>query len=433
MSRSIHDIEMRIKHSVKALIATEAFRNWFKDQKASDGDLVILNNSFIYRKPIIKTSKNAQYLGLKVKGGTVSASELFVVKPGDLKSDFKLFSAHSQNLPQLERLDKALEQDVQRIGSFAFVLIGELRDADCTVALNHGSVKSLRYDPQAPQSNVEHADDASKMVVVNQLTDPVAAWKDVEEVLRQEAGDGLSTLESAFAEAFEKLRDEARKHLIVPAPGARKPKDSVTLLSQFHLAASQQRQLYRKALSDYGKGGGGADTHLREAMRIAYNFADDAIKVLELLVSVADLKAVLLWCTIKEHFVVADAFRNLPWTKSRKKPSLERYKEIISGARNRAFHNLLALDRTVEANLEGLHVGARRLTLFPPHGRRKGNVPFDYEDREMIQVLSELTRAPEAMVPLEFWKKNEVVMECFERLLVATEEALWILNSARSA
>lgn len=119
--------------------------------------------------------------------------------------------------------------------------------------------------------------------------------------------------------------------------------------------------------------------------------------------------------------------------KSRKKPSLERYREIISGARNRAFHSLLALDRTVEANLEGVQVGAKRLTLFPPYGRRKSYIHFEYEDREMVQVLSELTRAPEATVPLEFWRKNEVVMERLEALLAATEQALWILNRVRSA
>ena len=112
---------------------------------------------------------------------------------------------------------------------------------------------------------------------------------------------------------------------------------------------------------------------------------------------------------------------------------MERYREIISGARNRAFHNLLALDRTVEVNLQGVQVGAKRLTLFPPYGRPKSRRHFEYEDQEMVQVLSELTRAPEATVPLEFWKKNEVVMERFEALLAATEEALWILNSVRSA
>ncbi|CAM3369207.1 hypothetical protein [Rhodothermus bifroesti] len=426
-------LENKIKRSVKGVLTTEAFKNWFQEQKAHDGDLVILNNSFIYRKPVIKTSKNEQYLCLTVKGGQPSTDELSIVKPGDIDSDFKLFSSKSKNLPDRIPLQEAVQQEVQRIGSLVFVLIGELQDADCEVPLNHSFLKSVKYDPAAQQTHVQDIAGGSKAVVVNQLTDPGAAWKAVEKVVQGQVGHALDSLEVAFADAFEKLREEARKRLILPKPGAKKRKTSATLLSRFRASAEQQRKLYSKALSEYSKGGNGADSYLRDAMRVAYNFADDAIKVLELLVSVADLKAVLLWCTIKEHFEVAEAFRNLPWTKSRKKPSLERYREIISGVRNRAFHNLLALDRTVEANLEGIQVSAKRLTLFPPYARRKSHVHFEYEDREMVQVLSELTRAPEATVPLEFWKKNKVVMERFEQLLEATENALWILNKVKGS
>lgn len=432
MSDTVGALETVIKQSIKGVLGTEAFKNWFQGQNARDGNLVILNNSFIYRKPVIKTSKNEQYLCLTVKGGQPSTGELFIVKPGEINSDFKLFSSKSKNLPELMPLEEAVQQEVQRIGSLVFVLIGELRDADCVVALNHSSLKSLKYDPKVPQAHVQDDVGGSKTVVVNQLTNPEAAWNVVKEVVQEQKGGVLSNLETAFGDAFEKLREEARKHLILPTPGATKPKTSVTLLSQFQTSATEQRRLYNRALTEYRKGGAGADAHLRDAMRIAYNFSDDAIKVLELLVSIADLKAVLLWCTIKEHFDIAEAFRNLPWTKSHKKPSLERYQEIIGGARNRAFHNLLALDRTVEANLEGVQVGAKRLTLFPLYSRRKNFIYFEYEDREMVQVLSELTRAPEATVPLEFWKKNEIVMERFEHLLEATENALWILNGVRS-
>jgi len=432
MSDTVGALETVIKQSVEGVLETEAFKNWFQGQSARDGDFVILNNSFIYRKPVIKTSKNEQYLCLTVKGGQPSTGELFIVKPGEINSDFKLFRSKSENLPDRTPLQEAVQQEVQRIGSLVFVLIGELRDADCAVALNHSSLKSLKYDPNAQQAHIQDDVDGSKAVVVNQLMDPEAAWEVVKEAVQEQAGHGLASLDTAFADAFEKLQEEARKHLIPPRPGATKPNTSVTLLSQFRASAKQQRELYSKALTEYSKGGNGADTHLRDAMRVAYNFSDDAIKVLELLVSVADLKAVLLWCTIKEHFDVAEAFRNLPWTKSRKKASLDRYREIIGGVRNRAFHNLLALDRTVEANLEGIQIAAKRLTLFPPYAHRKSHVHFDYEDREMVQVLSELTRAPEATVPLEFWKKNETVMERFEQLLEATENALWILNGVRS-
>ncbi|MBX6765467.1 MAG: hypothetical protein IRY88_17640 [Rubrobacteraceae bacterium] len=110
---------------------------------------------------------------------------------------------------------------------------------------------------------------------------------------------------------------------------------------------------------------------------------------------------------------------------------MEEYRKIIGGARNRAFHNLLAFDRTIEADLKGLDVKARRLTLLPAHGSRKKTVPLDYEDREMVEILAELTRAPEAAVPFNFWQKNAVVMESLEKLLERTGEALWALNKAR--
>jgi hypothetical protein len=433
MSKGIHDLKTRIRHSVDAVIATDAFQNWLKNEKVRDGDLVILNNSFIYRKPVIKTSKNEQYLCLKVKDGKASTTDLFVVKPGEVNSDFKLFSTKSQNLQHLTPFDQALQQEVQRIGPLVFVLIGELQDTACSVPVRHRFAKELKYDPTASYTEVQDTIDGGKVLVVNQVTDPEAAWNAIKEALAEQAGNGLSSLETAFAEAFEKLREQARKQLTVPKAGTKRPRNSVTLLSQFRTSVNQQRQLYSEALSKYREGRTEVEAHLRDAMRVAYNFAGDAIKVLELLVSVADLKAVLLWSTIKEHFDIAEAFRDLPWTKSPKKPSLERYREIISGARNRAFHNLLALDRTVEANLEGVQVGAKRLTLFPPYGRRKSYIHFEYEDREMVQVLSELTRAPEATVPLEFWKKNEVVMDRLEALLAATEQALWLLNSVRSA
>lgn len=432
MNNNIIKLKDKVKQSVKGLTGTEAFNNWFKNQKVQEDDLVLLNNSFIYRKPTIQTSKNEQYLCLKVRNGSVSTSEVSVARLGDFNVDFKLFSSKSKNLPEIEALDDALKKELSNIGQLVFVLIGELKDVEHEVFVNHSSVKCLRYDPKAEGSAVQDSNDGTKIIIVNQLTDPANAWRGLEGVLRKEVGNNLSSVESAFADAFEKLRDGTRKHLIMPQVGIRKSRGCVTLLSQFRSSVSKQRQLYARALEEYDKGGTQADAYLRDAMRIAYNFADDAIKVLELLVSIADLKALLLWCTIKEHFDIAEAFRNLPWIKSKKKASLERYREIISGARNRAFHNLLAFDRTIEANLQGIQISARRLTLFPAYGRRKTSIPFDYEDREMVEVLAKLTRAPETTIDFDFWKKNEKVMECFENLLHATEEALWLLNTERS-
>lgn len=432
MKRGTQQVTKMIKEGLKQITATPAFAQWFTGAKATDGDVVLINNSFIYRKPLITTSKNDQYLCLRVKEGQPDTKNVFVGRPGDLNSDFKLFSAKSANLPTLESLDNALQNEMGRLGRLVFVLIGELQDAPAAVPVNHRVVKELRFDASAgSQTCLQDAGDGKKTIVINQLTDPEFAWNTVKPKLGQEVGDDLSSLEAAFGVAFERLQDEARLRLVLPSKTT--SKTGASLIARLRESISEQRKLYEAALRKWKSGGATADAHLREVMRIAYNFADDAIKVLQLLVSVADLKAVLFWCTVKEHFDIAEAFRNLPWTKSHKKPSLERYREIIAGARNRAFHNLLAFDRTIEADLQGVDVKARRLTLLPAHGRRKTIVPFDYEDREMVEILTELTRAPEVAVPFDFWKKNAVVMESFEKLLKSTEDALWALNSAQGS
>lgn len=418
-----------ITAGIQALVATELFSNWFKEQDVNDGDIVVINNSFIYRKPLIKTSKNARYLSLKVKGTELDPGDIQVGRVGDLNSDFKLLCTKSGNLPSLESLDEALQTEMNHLGQLVFVLIGELQDVPATVPVNHSYARELTFKPSAGSPAViEGVDGGNKVIVVNQLNDPESAWVAIKPGLERVLGNDLSDLETAFGAAFEKLQEEARLRLLLPSSTA--SETSTSFMARLRESVSEQRKLYEAALKQWASGSGAADGHLREAMRIAYNFADDAIKVLQLLVSIADLKGVLLWCTIKEHFDVAEAFRNLPWTKSRGKPSLEQYRKIIRGARNRAFHSLFAFDRTIEADLENVDVKARLLTLLPAHGRRKTTIPFDYEDREMVEILTQLTRAPEITVPFDFWKKNAAVMESFEKLLARTEKALWALNRA---
>ena len=426
---SLNILKQKITDRAQSLLSTAAFSNWFNEQSTSNGDIVVINNSFIYRKPLIKTSKNQQYLCVKVNNQRANPAEVFVTTPGDFNSDFKMLSVKKSDLPLLEPLDEGVKREMKYLGQLVFVLIGELEDIPASVTVNHSVVKELKYDPTAKNDTViDKPESSKKVIVVRQLIDPESAWNAVKAQLEQELDNNLSSLEAAFAVAFEKLQDEARLRLCLPEPNT--SRTNTTFIDRLRESVSEQRSLYETALEQYASSSSADDVHLRDAMRIAYNFSDDAIKVLRLLVSVTDLKGVLLWCTIKEHFDVAEAFRNLPWTKSRKKPSLESYKEIIGGARNRAFHNLLAFDRTIEADLAGVKVNARRLTLLPSYSHRKSNIPFDYEDREMVEVLAELTRAQEVAVPLDFWKKNVAVMETFEQLLENTEDALWTLNSA---
>ena len=428
--RDLKYIERAITEAVGKLMQRAEFTNWFGAQSPLDDDLIVINNSFIYRdKPLIKTTKNQQYLCLKIKDSKPQ-QEVFVVKPSDFNSDFKLLSAKSGNLPTTESLGKAIESELGRLGQLLFVLMGEIKDEPRSVPINHSYAIELKFDPAATKAAAVSVVAGSRQIVVHQLLDPEAAWKEIESTVEADLGDGSKNLADEFAVAFEKLKNEAVSKLQLPSPGA--PKTKSSFIARLDQAVSDQRKLYDEALKKCDKEDDRSGVHLNEVLRIAYNFSDDALKVLQLLVSVSDLKAVLLWCTIHEHFDVATAFRNLPWTKSTKKPSLSRYQEIINGARNRAFHNLLAFDHTIESDLHGVSIGARSLTLLPAHGRRKAHVAFDYEDRELVEVLTELTLAPETAVSMDFWKRNAHVMQTFESLLAEMEEALWQLNKARA-
>lgn len=423
-------IEKVITEAVERLMQRAEFSNWFGAQTPANDDVIVINNSFIYRdKSLIKTTKNDQYLCLKIKDSKPQ-EEVLVAKPSDFNSDFKLLSAKSGNLPTTEPLGKAIENELGRLGQLLFVLMGEIKDEPRSVPINHSYATELQFDPAATKAAVAGVVAGSRRIIVHQLLDPEAAWKEIESTVEIDLGDDGKNLADKFATAFEKLKNEAVSKLQLPNPGASKSESS--FIARLRQAVSDQRKLYDEALKKCDKEGGRSGVHLNEVLRIAYNFSDDALKVLQLLVSVSDLKAVLLWCTIREHFDVAAAFRNLPWTKSTKKPSLSRYQEIINEARNRAFHNLLAFDRTVESDLHGISIGARSLTLLPAHGRRKAHVAFDYEDRELVEVLTELTLAPETAVSMDFWKRNAHVMQTFESLLAKMEEALSQLNKARA-
>ena len=126
-----------------------------------------------------------------------------------------------------------------------------------------------------------------------------------------------------------------------------------------------QRTAYASAVNAYALSGKEDDYH--EALRIAYNFSSDAVRLIHLLVCVADLKPIVLWATLAAHVKTAQAFDALPWLTTGKKPSLGSYQAVIANARNRAFHNFFAFNRTLDVEVDGVSLKATRLKLFRPY------------------------------------------------------------------
>lgn len=416
-----------IMNNLTELFSTQTFIEEFKTHPHQNKDFILINNSFILRKPLIKTTKNKQFLMIKVVDNQPDYSEIFVATPPDFNEDFKIIKSQQAEQLTKEKVEQAIEREVSNLGRLLFFLIGEIIESPYTVEISNRHVGELIFDPNAVKPEIQQGI-SKKIIVVNKLIDPETAWNAVKPDLEKIPNIDLNNLEKAYAQAFTKMQNEAR--LLMNIPDSKSEVNTNTFIDRLHKSVFEQRKLYESALEKCETGQDQNDIHLREIMRISYNFADDAIKLLQLLVSVCDLKPIMLWATLKSHFDVTESIRNLPWTRNEKKASPEEYVIKINGARNRAFHNLMLFDRTIEANLSGIQVNAKKLTLLPLFSQRKTSIPLDYEDREIVEILSEITRANETVVSLDFWSKNLSVIKSFESLLQATKEALWLLNSA---
>lgn len=423
-----NSIEKTIIANLTEFLHKNQFVEWMSKQKANDGDYIFFNNCFIYRERFVKTKKNKSFLGAKISNNSLDLSTTVVATPNDFDGDFKVFSSKDKTITGITTLIDAIQNENLRIGQLIFFLIGELIDNPITIPIASSDIPELRYDNRATSQDII-VENGKSVFIVNQLRDPEGAWNSAIMNLNNTLGNKVSAFEKTFFTAFEKLRKEVRVQLLLPKPCSQRKNN--TFISQLLQSIVSQRKDYEASLTKYLKEQEGQSIHLRELLRISYNFADDAIKILQLLVSICDLKPILFWQTLCARYDVVDCFRNLPLSTNDNKGDPNKYREKVNGARNKAFHNLLLFDRTIEADLNGITMNARKLTLFPEYGQRKTTVALDYEDRELIEILKEFSRAEETLVAQDFWEKNLSLIVSFEKLLEDTENALWDLNNAR--
>ena len=263
-----------------------------------------------------------------------------------------------------------------------------------------------------------------KAITIQSAADDEALWSELEKVHGKLLPDNFS---QPFAAAVENVRK--RHYALLKLPGKIPSKNP--LLDSFIEAFQDSISQYKKSLRASKGLPTPRTTDFNDLLRIAYNFATDAIRIIRLLVSVCDLKPInIRWCTIDEWFRLADAFRSLPWSKLKQKPSLDAYQQTINAARNRAFHRLLPVENTLRVNFEGKTLGRITLHLFPEYLARRTEETIEYEDRALVEILTDFTRVGEKSVSPRFWERNLAVMEATVDLLAATSSALKLLAKA---
>src|SRR4051812_36731509 len=79
-----------VNAEVDGLVQSTAMQQWMGSQRLRAGDLVIFNNSFLYREGIAARSKNAKYLCIRLDQNARLSSVPSIAQANRVNSRFKL-------------------------------------------------------------------------------------------------------------------------------------------------------------------------------------------------------------------------------------------------------------------------------------------------------------------------------------------------------
>lgn len=406
-----------IESSIRRLLNHPRFLAWRNDQVLSPGDLLLVNNSFVFRD--VKTLKATQYISLLVENQEPFNLKPVVIEQARINSDFKLFRA-SSNLPPIRTLDDAVSAQLKSLGAIVFLLIGEVDDSVIlSVNLDVAGFDEAVWDP-----NLKDLAKIEKNKILVRTTDNEdEIWQTIERSYKDQSQDPPESLREGLGIALDKLQDKATARVKIPLEGN---VSELGITDAILKVLSEQRDTYGRAVESVLGGGQDIDGALNDILRLSYNFSSDAAGYLRLIVSVCDLKPIVLWATLAEHYTLSEAFKQLPWARSHNKPSLKGYHQTIADARNSAFHNLFPFRKTLQVELPDTALGHPELRIFSEHSKKSEN-QLTYQDKELVDVLTEFTRARERRVPITFWKRNLEVMDSTINLFKATNDFLKIV------
>lgn len=414
-----------IQNNILKIVDHPAFREWEKEwnkkAKGAPGDIVLINNSFIYRGSGLKTTKSKKYIGMLVNKNReiILAPVVATMKNKGINNDIKEISRKAAIFPSVKSLEDSVKAEMERLGLIIFILISSVEDTKIfEVPFKSNHFNSITWDPKKRV----RTSFKRKYIYIKDIQDEQSIWEDIENYYAKHSWETSKNMKDEFIQSIEQLRSEAFAYLVFPEQEGDFKK---CLTDSIINVLKNQCKEYKKYLKETKVNANNLEAH-NEILRIAYNFAGDALKYLQLVVSICDLKPIVMWGTLYEHFALADAFRDLPWTKSKYKPSLASYAKIIGDARNKAFHKIFPLEKTLKVKLPETAFQESTLTLFSEFTNKKNNT-LDFSDKELVDVLLDFTRTNLTSVPTGFWDRNLVVMESATELLEKTCEFLKML------
>ena len=409
-----------IQTEVGKLTSHPQFTKWYLASKPRDGDLVVVNNSFVFRD--MSTTKARYYLVLKVGPAGKLRKDLFVAEGFRINSDFKLFSAKQPGLPALTPMHGAVAQQLKALGHVVFALIAQIEnDLGAETSFPQAPYTRVALDPtQASPLSINGG-----IITVDDPSDEDLLWTHLEKAHKGADKPALDKLRSEFSAALDTLQSLATSRLTLP-PKGKPPANGVT--DRILKVLQNHRAEYAAALNK-SKGDPKVDKDaFNEVLRIAYNFAHEASTYLRLVVSICDLKPIVLWATIAEHYALSEVLRDLPWSRPGVKASLKNYIATVGDARNRVFHDIFPFRKALSMQLPAAAFQNSELVFFSEYAPRGSMNRLTFEDKALVDVLLEFTRARQRLVPAAFWSKNADAIDAMIALFKATNRTLKLLH-----
>ena len=410
-----------INEDLSRLMQHKEFRNLTsKEGRLAKDDFLIINNTFLHRE--ISTKKDYKYLAFSVNDkGEFDTQVKIAIPSSRVNKDVKKFSK-SENIRVIS-LDDSVSQELSELGSLVFVLIGEL-DESLIPEIEIGSTefKSIKWLSSSKDLISFNGD----QIIVKEPYDIDFIWSEINNYYNTNNKPIPKGYFEIITSALRKLQTDAVINLRIPDHTI--SEDS--LIDHFIRTLQNEKNHYEKALQQWIESKYTDESSYDQLLKISYNFAVDAIRLLKLITSICDLKPLVLWGTIAEHFALSESFRNLSFTRSKNKALLEEYHEIIADARNRAFHNLFPLQKSIEILLPDGSVNDVKLRIFTEFGRQNKN-QMQFKDKELADVLLQFTRSKLRYISKTFWLQNSQVIESTIQLFIKTGDFLRLLLSER--
>jgi hypothetical protein len=384
--------------------------------------LLLINNSFPFRDESIKTKKSSMYLALPAELTSVGENDVFVIEGKTTTIDYTYISKEDQGIKAKYQLRDAVAQQLETLGNLVFILISEIDDSlSFEEPVAHQIISKIILDPRLSNPMIV----TDQTMTVQDLNNLASIWSGLERVLGGIPETEADSLKQALTESLRKLRQQAYARLIIPGNI-----DDATnyFLDKILIPLRKHLDLYVDVLQQLDTGN--PDSPIpTEVLRIAYNFTDDALKVIRVLVSVCDLKPLVLWGTFLAHYHLSEALKSLPWVKQKTKPKLSLYRDQIAKARNSAFHRLLSFSKSFEVVVPDSSLKDVRIRIFSEYAGRTNPNTFTFQDKELVDVLMEFSRTSEEVVDRTFWRRNTEVMERTAQMVETTSQ---FLKSCRS-